>query len=131
MPLVIEMEHNGSVLVVDDEPQVVSVLEFTLRADGFQTYTAHDGIEALEQVRRHHPALMILDVMMPRMDGWSVLEAIRALPVAERPRVVMVTALASAADRSRASALGAEAYVPKPFDIGSLLEVLHGLELAS
>ena len=125
------MEHNGSVLVVDDEPQVVSVLEFTLRADGFQTYTAHDGLEAMDQVRRHHPALMVLDVMMPRMDGWSVLEALRAMPAADRPRVVMVTALASTADRSRASALGAEAYVPKPFDIERLLEVLHGLELAS
>jgi CheY-like chemotaxis protein len=125
------MEHNGSVLVVDDEPQVVSVLEFTLRADGFRTHTAHDGLEALEQIRRHHPSLMLLDVMMPRMDGWSVLEQLRAMPAAERPRVVMVTALASAADKTKATALGAEAYLPKPFDIERLLDVLHGLELAS
>ena len=125
------MEHNGSVLVVDDEPQVVAVLEFTLHADGFQTYSAHDGFEALEQIRRHRPAIMVLDVMMPRMDGWSVLEALRGLPQGDRPRVVMVTALTNAADRSRASALGAEAYVAKPFDIEGLLGVLHGLEPAS
>jgi len=125
------MGHVGSVLVVDDEPQVVTVLEITLRADGFQTFTAHDGIEALDQIRRHRPALMLLDVMMPRMDGWSVLERLREMPIGERPRVVMVSALASAADRSRASALGAQAYVPKPFDIDHLLQILHGLELAS
>lgn len=123
--------HVGSVLIVDDEPQVVTVLEITLRADGFQTLTAHDGIEALDQIRRHHPALMLLDVMMPRMDGWSVLERLREMPLGERPRVVMVSALTSAADRSRATALGAEAYVPKPFDIEHLLTILHGLELAS
>jgi DNA-binding response OmpR family regulator len=122
------MEHNGGVLVVDDEPQVVALLEFTLRAEGFQTFTAHDGIEAMEQVRRYHPALMVLDVMMPRMDGWSVLEALRELPAVERPRVVMVSALTSEADRSRARALGAEAYMPKPFDIDRLLDVLHSLE---
>ncbi|MEX0985740.1 MAG: response regulator [Actinomycetota bacterium] len=124
------MEHS-SVLVVDDEPQVVSVLEFTLRTDGFVTHTAHDGLEAMEQVHRYHPAFMVLDVMMPRMDGWSVLEALKAMPVAERPRVVMVTALASPADRSRAIALGAEAYVPKPFDIENLLDILHNLEIGS
>ena len=109
---------------------MVSVLDFTLRAEGFRTYTAHDGIEAMEQIRRHHPAMMLLDVMMPRMDGWSVLEALRAMPAAERPGSSWSPRW-RAADRSRATAMGAEGYVPKPFDIESLLDVLHGLELAS
>ena len=69
---------------------------------------------------------MVLDVMMPRMDGWSVLEALGAMPAAERPRVVMVTALASAIDRERAERLGAEAFVPKPFDMDHLVGVLQG-----
>ena len=119
--------QRPSVLVVDDEPQVVWVLEFSLQGEGYETYSAHDGMEALDQIRRHHPDLMVLDVMMPRMDGWSVLEALGELPSEERPRVIMVTALASATDRARAERLGAEAFVPKPFDMEHLVGVLQGL----
>ena len=118
--------QRPSVLVVDDEPQVVWILEFSLRGEGYETFSAHDGMEALDQVRRHHPDLMVLDVMMPRMDGWSVLEALGTMPASERPRVVMVTALASASDRERAERLGAEAFVPKPFDMDHLVGVLQG-----
>lgn len=132
-PLLVEMNGTtppgtGSVLVVDDEPQVVMVLKFSLEAAGWRTFTAHDGMEALAQIKRHHPVAMVLDVMMPRMDGWSVLEELGTVPSGERPRVVMVTALASLADRSRAFGLGADAYLPKPFDMDELVGVLHGLE---
>jgi len=127
------MVSNGlpTVLVVDDEPQVVWVIEFSLQGEGYETLTAHDGFEAMTQIQRHHPDLMVLDVMMPRMDGWAVLEELAKLPAAERPRVVMVTALASAMDRARATQLGAAAFVPKPFDMDELVGVLQGLELAS
>ena len=123
--------QRPSVLVVDDEPQVVWILEFSLQGEGYETFSAHDGMEALDQIRRHRPDLMVLDVMMPRMDGWSVLEALAEMPLAERPRVIMVTALASASDRDRAMRLGAEAFVPKPFDMEHLVGVLQGLALAS
>jgi two-component system OmpR family response regulator len=123
--------ERPSVLVVDDEPQVVWVLQFSLQAEGYETFSAHDGIEALEQIRRHRPAYVVLDVMMPRMDGWGVLEGIRELPIDDRPLVVMVTALASLADRAKAESLGAVAYVPKPFDVDELVGVLQGLALAS
>jgi CheY-like chemotaxis protein len=123
--------QRPSVLVVDDEPQVVWVLEFSLQGEGYETFSAHDGMEALDQIHRHRPDLMVLDVMMPRMDGWSVLEALAEMPVADRPRVIMVTALASASDRDRAMQLGAEAFVPKPFDMEHLVGVLQGLALAS
>jgi DNA-binding response OmpR family regulator len=98
-----------SVLVVDDEPQV----------------------EALNEIAQHRPNLMVLDIMMPTMDGWSVLEEMLKLPDDERPRVVIVSALSSLRDRAKASELGAVAYVPKPFNVEDLLEVLHGLEEAS
>src|SRR5262245_8706749 len=116
-----------SVLVVDDEPQVVWVLEFSLQALGYRTYSAHDGMEALDQIRRHHPELMVLDVMMPRMDGWSVLEHLAQHGEVNGPRVVVVTALASASDRARAEQLGASAFVPKPFDMEHLATVLEDL----
>jgi CheY-like chemotaxis protein len=123
--------HGARVLVVDDEPQVVWVLQFSLESEGFETFAAHDGREAIAQVKRHRPDLMVLDVMMPRMDGWSVLEQLLDLPREERPRVVMVTALASVQERAKATALGAEAFVPKPFNVEELITVLHGLEVAS
>jgi DNA-binding response OmpR family regulator len=119
------------VLVVDDEPQVVWVLQLALDAEGYEVLTARNGVEALAQIAEGHPELMVLDVMMPRMDGWSVLRELAKLPVDERPRVVMVTALATGRDRATAAELGADAYVPKPFDMDHLLGVLHGLQRAS
>jgi two-component system response regulator MprA len=118
------------ILVVDDEPQVVWGHEFSLQALGYTTYSAHDGMEALDQIDRHHPELMVLDVMMPRMDGWSVLERLADVPAADRPRIVVVSALASAGDRERALLLGASAFVPKPFDMDHLVSVLQELSVA-
>jgi CheY-like chemotaxis protein len=120
-----------SILVVDDEPQVVWVLQFSLEAEGYQTFAANNGVEALSEISQHRPTMMVLDIMMPTMDGWSVLEAMTELPREERPRVVVVSALASLRDRAKAAELGADAYVPKPFNVDELLEVLHGLERAS
>jgi CheY-like chemotaxis protein len=120
-----------SVLVVDDEPQVVWVLQFSLEAEGYRTFAANNGAEALSEIAEHRPNLMVLDIMMPTMDGWSVLEAMLKLPPETRPRVVIVSALASLRDRAKAAELGADAYVPKPFNVEELLEVLHDLEEAS
>lgn len=120
-----------SVLVVDDEPQVVWMLQFSLEAEGYRTFAARDGVSALEEVRERHPALMLLDVMMPTMDGWSVLEHLQELPEGERPRVVVVSARSSLRDRAKAAELGADAFVPKPFNVDHLIDVLHGLERAS
>ena len=119
------------VLVVDDEPQVVWVLELALGSEGYDVSTARNGVEAMAQISATHPELMVLDVMMPRMDGWSVMRELAKLPVDERPRVVMVTALASGRDRATAAELGVDAYVPKPFDVDELLGVIHGLQKAS
>ncbi len=121
----------GSVLVVDDEPQVVWMLQFSLEAEGYRTIAARDGRTALEQMRAHHPSLVLLDVMMPVMDGWTVLEHVRSLPEEERPRVVIVSARASARDRAKAAELGADAFVAKPFNVDDLLGVVHQLARAS
>jgi DNA-binding response OmpR family regulator len=115
------------VLVVDDEPQVVWMLQFSLRAEGYETFVARDGRSALAEIRAHRPKLMLLDIMMPVMDGWSVLEQIQALPAEDRPRVIVVSARSSLRDRAKAAELGADAFVPKPFNVDDLLAVLHGL----
>jgi two-component system, OmpR family, alkaline phosphatase synthesis response regulator PhoP len=126
-----EAPAQTSVLVVDDEPQVVWMLQFSLEAEGFQTFAARDGRTALDELRQHRPQLMLLDIMMPVMDGWSVLQEIRDLPEGERPRVVVVSARASLRDRAKAAELGAEAFVAKPFNFDDLLGVLNRLKKAS
>jgi CheY-like chemotaxis protein len=122
---------SGSVLVVDDEPQVAWVLRFTLEHEGYRTFTASNGVEAMEELEKHHPKLMVLDLMMPEMDGWAVLKEMMKLPVGERPRVVIVSALTGPDDKEKATALGADAFVPKPFDVEELIGVLGGLAKAS
>ena len=124
-------QGHGSVLVVDDEPQVAWVLRFSLEHEGYRTYTASNGVEALEELEKHHPRLMVLDLMMPEMDGWAVLRALTKLPDDERPRIVIVSALTGPDDKAKATALGADAFVPKPFDVEELIGVLGGLAKAS
>jgi DNA-binding response OmpR family regulator len=74
---------------------------------------------------------MLLDIMMPIMDGWSVLEQLQELPEEDRPRVVVVSARSSLRDRAKAAELGADAFMPKPFSVDDLINLLHGLERAS
>ena len=126
----IEGSHD-SVLVVDDEPQVAWVLRFSLEHEGYRTYTASNGLEAMEELRKHHPMLMVLDLMMPEMDGWAVLRELTKLPEEQRPRIVIVSALTGPDDKAKANALGADAFVPKPFDVEELIGVLGGLAKAS
>jgi len=125
------MDTATSVLVVDDEPQVVWMLRFSLDAEGYQTLSARDGRAALEEIREHRPDVVLLDIMMPVMDGWSVLEELRSVPLEERPRVIVLSARASLRDRAKAAELGADAFVPKPFNVDDLLRILHGLQRAS
>jgi DNA-binding response OmpR family regulator len=131
-PFTASLEERTSVLVVDDEPQVVWMLQFSLEAEGYQTFAARDGRMALDELRAHRPKLMLLDIMMPVMDGWSVLEEIRReIPEEVRPRVVVVSARSSLRDRAKAAELGADAFVPKPFNVDELMGVLHELDRAS
>ena len=128
----VPQEERSSILVVDDEPQVVWMLQFSLEAEGYRTFAARDGRMALDELRQHRPKLMLLDIMMPVMDGWSVLEQIRQeIPEDARPRVVVVSARSSLRDRAKAAELGADAFVPKPFNVDDLLNVLHELDGAS
>lgn len=125
------MQQAPSVLVVDDEPQVVWMLQFSLEAEGYRTFSARDGNAALSEIQRCHPKVMLLDIMMPVMDGWSVLERLRELPERDRPRVIVVSARSSLRDRAKAAELGADAFVAKPFNVDDLLAVLADLAQAS
>jgi DNA-binding response OmpR family regulator len=123
-----ETKTTSRVLVVDDEPQIVWMLQFTLEAEGYRTLAAADGRTALDEVRQHHPSVVLLDIMMPVMDGWAFLEELQAIPAGVRPRVIVVSACSSLRDRAKAAELGADAFVAKPFSVDDLLVVLHDVE---
>lgn len=116
-------QQAPSILIVDDEPQVVWMLQFSLEAEGYCTFSARDGRLALAEMRERKPDVVLLDIMMPMMDGWSVLEEMRDLP-GERPRVVVLSARSSMRDRAKAAELGADHFMPKPFNMDDLLALL-------
>lgn len=108
------------VLVVDDEPNIVLSLEFLMRRAGFEVTVARSGGEALKALEGPPPDLMLLDVMMPEFDGYEVCERIRARPEWRATKIIMLTARGREAERERGLALGADAYVTKPFSTKEL-----------
>lgn len=103
------------VLVIDDEPGIVDIVETNLLGDGFEVASAKDGKEGLEKVRSESPELVILDVMMPEMDGWEVLRHMEADPNTAGIPVIMLTAKASDEDYIHGLEEGAVEYITKPF----------------
>jgi two-component system phosphate regulon response regulator PhoB len=116
--------HVGTmpkVLVVDDEPDMVEMLGYHLREAGYGIGTAMDGVEALEIVRTERPDLILLDLMLPGMDGFEVCKALRRDPVTAAIPVIVVSARSMELDRVLALELGADDYVTKPFSPRELL----------
>lgn len=115
-----------TVLIVDDEQHIRLLIEQTLEEledDGVELQTASDGEMALDVVRNHHPELVFLDVMMPKLNGFEVCRAIKSDPGLAGTTVVMLTAKGQAYDREQGAAVGADRYLTKPFDPDELLEV--------
>ncbi|MDX1674617.1 MAG: GAF domain-containing protein, partial [Longimicrobiales bacterium] len=116
--------ESGVVLVIDDDPTVHDLLQRMLSRDGFRVESATDGAAGLERARELEPDVILLDVLMPGVDGWSVLTSLKADPALSEIPVVMVTMLD---DRSLGFALGATDYVTKPVEPARLLSVLRRL----
>ncbi len=103
------------ILVVDDEPDAVELVSFNLKAAGFDVVTAADGAEALKRAKEHQPDLLVLDVMLPEVDGLEVCKIIRRDPSVAHIPIIMLTAKAAEIDRVLGLELGADDYVTKPF----------------
>jgi DNA-binding response OmpR family regulator len=109
------------VLIIDDEPNIVISLEFLLKREGFAVSIARDGEEGLAAIRDLRPDLVVLDVMMPKLDGFAVLQAVRADPAVAATRILMLTAKGREAEQKKGLTLGADAYMPKPFSTHELI----------
>jgi putative two-component system response regulator len=122
-----KVRRQQVVLVVDDHPLNLELIEGCLADIDCRVITATDGIEALELVKRDHPDLVLLDVMMPRMDGYEVCQRLKASPEGKLLPVVMVTALGQIADRVRGLEVGADDFIVKPIERVELVARVRSL----
>ena len=104
-----------TVLVVEDEPNIVLSLEYVIKKAGYEVRVARDGEEALRAVEEAAPDLILLDVMIPKRDGYDVCQTIRANPAWNDVNIIMLTARGREVEREKGLALGADAYITKPF----------------
>ncbi len=104
----------AKILIVDDEPDITEFIAYSLRSKGYVTETARDGIEALRRARDFRPDLILLDVMMPRKDGFETLQDLRRLPDFEQTAILFLTALSDEKSEIEGLRLGADDYIAKP-----------------
>ena len=115
------------VLVVDDEEHILMILKDSLEFSGFQVVTATNGLEALEQVEKESPELVVLDIGMPKLDGWEVCRRLKADPKTQSIPVVILTAYAQTSDRQKGMSLGADRFITKPCDLTYLVDEMNAL----
>lgn len=116
-----------SILVVDDDPEIVTLLGTRLTHRGYTVATASDGHRALEVARSQHPDLVLLDVMMPGKSGWEVARALKQDPATAKIKIVMVTAIGEKTNEITSPLYGADAHVDKPFEFDKLERVIAAL----
>lgn len=106
---------KDTILVVEDDEDILHLLQFNLESSGYEVVTAMDGAQALAKARRHHPELVLLDLMLPGMDGFEVCKELKKLPETAKTPIIMLTARGEEVDRIVGLELGADDYVVKPF----------------
>ena len=120
-------EQRKRVLIAEDEPSIVLSLEFLLGEAGFDVISAADGAQALELANAHKPDLVVLDIMLPLVNGFEVCRILRAHPQLSQTPILMLTARGREHEVQRGLALGANAYITKPFATRELLERVNEL----
>ena len=115
------------ILIVDDEPNIVMALEYTFKKNNFEVFIARDGQEALDILENQLPDIIILDVMMPMVDGFATLEQIKKDKRLKHCKVIFLSAKNKEKDIEKGLSLGANLYVVKPFSIKKLVEQVNEL----
>jgi CheY-like chemotaxis protein len=117
----------GRVLVVDDDDVIRQLITVNLELEGFEVATAVDGQDCLDKVKEVDPAVVTLDIMMPRLDGWEAASRLREDPETANVKVVLLSARAQEADLERGNRIGVDAYLTKPFDPDELIATVRRL----
>ncbi|MBM6498476.1 MAG: response regulator [Flavobacterium sp.] len=115
------------ILIVDDEPNIVMSLEYTFKKNNFEVFIARDGQEALDILKTHFPDVIILDIMMPLVDGFETLEQIKKNEKLNHCKVIFLSAKNKESDIEKGMTLGADAYLTKPFSIKKVVEQVNEL----
>jgi len=118
---------KAKILVVDDEVNITQILEFSIGAEGFEVITATNGEEAIDKARKEQPDLIILDIMMPRIDGYEACRILKANPLTKNIPVVLLTAKGRDIDKRLGYEVGATDYIVKPFSPNKLIERINEL----
>lgn len=119
--------EQRKILVVEDEESLLKLESILLTTRGYKVSGVTDGLKAMEEIGRERPDLVLLDIMIPGIDGFEVCRRIKADPATASLPVVMLTAKKSSADQGRGMEAGADAYVTKPFKSGKIIEIVEGL----
>ncbi|MEH6824096.1 MAG: response regulator [Motiliproteus sp.] len=117
----------AQILLVDDEPNILLSLQFLMKRAGYEVTTATDGELALAQVEACVPDLILLDINMPKLNGYAVCERIRANPAWQQIRIVLLTAKGREVEKEKGLALGADDYITKPFSNQALIDKVQAL----
>ncbi len=118
---------KGRILVVDDEIYIVHILDFSLGMEGYEVLTALDGEQALERLKTDKPDLIVLDIMMPKVDGYEVCRTIKANPETQHIPVILLSAKGRNVDQKMGFDVGADDYITKPFSPRKLVERINAL----
>ena len=118
---------NKKILIADDEQNIVISLEFLMKREGFEVVVANDGEEAIRRIRADQPDLVLLDVMMPKKSGFEVCQEIRSDPEMAGVRILMLTAKGRDTEVAKGLALGADAYMTKPFSTRELVDKVRSM----
>ena len=118
---------DKKVLIADDEQNIVISLEFLMKREGYQVEVANDGEEAVRRIRASRPDLVLLDVMMPKKSGFEVCQEIRSDPEMAGVRILMLTAKGRDTEVAKGLALGADAYMTKPFSTRELVDEVRSM----
>lgn len=117
-----QSKRRPRVLVVDDEPNILMSLEFLMKKKGYEVFIARNGAEAMELTRRELPDVILLDIMMPEVDGYEVCELVKTDSRLQHIRVIFLTAKSKESDIEKGYQLGADLYITKPFSTRELME---------
>ncbi|SFB29332.1 Response regulator receiver domain-containing protein [Flavobacterium swingsii] len=115
------------ILIVDDEPNIVMALEYTFKKNNYQVFIARDGQEALDILKTNYPDVIILDIMMPMVDGYATLEQIKKEDNLKHTKVIFLSAKNKESDIAKGLSLGANAYMTKPFSIKKIVDQVSEL----
>ncbi len=119
------------ILIADDEPNILLSLEYLMKKEGYHVFIARDGAEALNLIRQECPDLLLLDVMMPHMNGYELAEYVRQEPAYTHMKIIFLSAKSKADDIERGYAAGADLYIPKPFSTRDLASRVKELVMKS